>query len=194
MFARFRNPPSRGLTLIEIAMLLAIAAVVIGGMMTLYLSTSNQRKLTDTEALTVSAVQRISDLYEGKSMRGFDNRTAVALGALPSSYEAADGSGYNLPIANAKMTFGSTNFSPGPDLGIIHVGPLSSEACIALGKLNLGDVVKYVIVNKDADFTGTDKAALATQSIKDINGDISISVISSACADGSSYVHYYLTD
>lgn len=191
MFARFRPPP-RGLTLIETAMILAIAAVVIGGVLTLYLLTSNQRKITDTEALTVSAVQEISDLYAGKSMRGFNNTTAMALGVLPSNYKTADGSGYNLPITNAKMTFGSTNFSPGPDLGIIHVGPLSSEACIKLGKLNLGDVVKYVIVNKDADFTETDKAALATQSIKDTNGDISISAISSACADGSSHVHYYL--
>ncbi len=173
-------------------MLLAIAAVVIGGVLTLYLSTSSQRKITDTTTLVVSAVQKLSDLYQGKKMDGLDGQTAVAFGALPATYRDGNDS-YNLPIDPAKMTFGATAFSPGPNLGIIHVGPLTSEQCIALGKLDLGEVVKYVIINTQADFTGKTEADLAAQSVKDAQGEVPIAALGQACTDDA-YVHYYLTN
>ncbi|WP_152622373.1 hypothetical protein [Archangium violaceum] len=189
MLTKFRNPQQKGL---EVAVVLAIAAVVIWGAMTLYLSTSNQRRITDTQTLVVSAVQKVSDLYAGRDISGFNGQIAVAFGVLPESYKA-DTESYNLPIANAKMTFGATAFHPGPNFGIITTGPLTPESCIALGKLNLGDVVKYVTVDKYVGFTGTDATALSRQSIKDANGDIPIAAISAACEDGS-YVHYFLTN
>lgn len=186
-------PSQRSLTLIEVAMVLAIAAVVIGGVMTLYLSTSNQRKITETTTLVVSAVQKISDLLQGKDMRELTGQVALAYGVLPKTYEAVDVEGYNLPITNARMTFGATDFTSGPNFGIIHVGPLDTDACISLGKLNLGEVVKYVVIDKAADFVGTSEADLAAHSVKDLSGDVTIVAVSGAC-DSKSFVNYYVTN
>ncbi|WP_434387829.1 hypothetical protein [Melittangium boletus] len=162
--------------------------------MTLYISTSSQRKLTDTSTLVVSAVQKISDLFQGKDLKALTGQVAVAFGALPASYKDGDDS-YNLPIPKAKMTFGATAFSPGPNLGIINVGPLSSDECISLGKLSLGDVVKYIIVDTQAGFMVKPEAELAAQSVKKAQGDVPIAALATACgSDSPAYVHYYLTN
>lgn len=186
-------PQQRGITLIEVAMVLAIAAVVIGGAMALYLSTSNQRKTTETTQLVVSAVQKLSDLYQGQDMKGLTGQIAVAFGVLPKTYQA-DAESYHLPLANAKMTFGATAFDPGPNFGIIQVGPLTTEACMALGKLELGSVVKYVIIdNTQADFRATAETELAARSVKDAQGEVTVSALSKDCTAGS-FVRYYLTN
>ncbi|MBM7118568.1 hypothetical protein [Archangium primigenium] len=185
-----RSPRQRGLALIQVAIVLAIAGVVIGGVVVLYLSTSNQRKITDTSQLIVSAVQKISDLFQGKNMKELTGQVAVDFGALPKTY--ADGNArYDLPIAPAKMTFGATDFSPGRNLGVISVGPLASDQCIALGKLDLGDVVKYVTVSTQAVFTEKSEADLAARSVKNAQGDVPIAALGKACTEDS-YVSYYL--
>ena len=170
------------MTLIETMMVLVIGVVIVV-VVVLIAQSQNEgmrpdRDIQEAIRFTQATIKTFSVTHQGEDLR-------EVTGAGESS---------DLPIDHAKLTFGATDFKPGPNFGVAHVGPLDSEACIALGSGEPVDVVKYVVVNKEADFTGSSQADLAApHSVKDPGGHISIADVSAICKSGPDgfYVHYY---
>ncbi|MBM7118566.1 hypothetical protein I3V78_33990 [Archangium primigenium] len=128
-------------------MVLALAAVVIGGVLTLYLSTSNQRKNTESIAAALSGVQRLLALLAGTKAdpHAFtaDNIVIHRARILPEEYWRPDdasvpnGAGkYVLPNGAGVTVYPATE--SGPPGGLIWSMTFKdAKSCMAVGKENL---------------------------------------------------------
>lgn len=126
----------KGLSLIESAMVLALAATVTAGVMFYYQSASDSNKTQSAISEVMSATSAINGLYIGQS--NYENLSVTVLknsSAIPDNYKKGNGIlnpfGGDLNVGPA----GQSNTSFGYYLQLTK---LPKSACISLATLNLG--------------------------------------------------------
>lgn len=125
----------KGLSLIESAMVLALAATVTAGVMFYYQSASDSNKTQSAISEVMSATSAINGLYIGQS--NYNNLSAKVLinsSAIPDNYKKDDkimnpfgGELLVVPAANGSF-YGYS----------LELNKLPKSACISLATLNLG--------------------------------------------------------
>lgn len=138
----------KGLSLIESAMVLALAATVTAGVMFYYQSASDSNKTQAAISEVMSATSAINGLYIGQS--DYSNLTEQVLinsSAIPDNYKK-----------NGKLTnpFGGelTVASAGTDTAYgyrIELTKLPKSACVSLATLNLGTSAAGYGINHTAN-------------------------------------------
>lgn len=126
----------KGLSLIESAMVLALAATVTAGVMFYYQSASDSNKTQSAISEVMSATSAINGLYIGQS--NYENLNVTVLknsSAIPDNYKKGNGIlnpfGGDLnvgPAAQSNTSFGY----------YLQLTKLPKSACISLATLNLG--------------------------------------------------------
>lgn len=141
----FNHPKSnnkkgeKGLSLIESAMVLALAATVTAGVMFYYQSASDSNKTQAAISEVMSATSAINGLYIGQSnYQGLDVSVLKNSSAIPDNYKK-DGKimnpfGGDLDVSIPRNT-GGTSSNYGYALKLTQ---LPKSACISLATLNLG--------------------------------------------------------
>lgn len=126
----------KGLSLIESAMVLALAATVTAGVMFYYQSASDSNKTQSAISEVMSATSAINGLYIGQS--GYDSLNVAVLqnsSAIPDNYKKgttiSNPFGGNLNVGPA--TAGNTAFGY-----YLQLTKLPKSACVSLATLNLG--------------------------------------------------------
>lgn len=148
----------KGLSLIESAMVLALAATVTAGVMFYYQSASDSNKTQSAISEVMSATSAINGLYIGQS--DYDGLNVSVLknsSAIPDNYK--NDSGISNPFGGALMVgaAGTSNNSFGY---YIKLDKLPKSACVSLATLNLGTSAAGYgigIANPDSvrDFSGS---------------------------------------
>lgn len=142
----FNHPKSnnkkgeKGLSLIESAMVLALAATVTAGVMFYYQSASDSNKTQAAISEVMSATSAINGLYIGQSnYEGLDVSVLKNSSAIPDNYKR-DGKimnpfGGDLNVSVPTNNAGGTSSNYGYALKLTQ---LPKSACISLATLNLG--------------------------------------------------------
>lgn len=132
----------KGLSLIEAAMTLAVAATVTAAVMFYYRAASDSNKSQSAISLVMSATSAINGLYMGRSdYTGLTASVLVNSSAIPDSYKK-DGVISN-PFGG-KLEVGTG----GSDYGYyLNLTGLPKSACISLATLNLGTSAKGYGIN-----------------------------------------------
>ncbi len=151
----------KGLSLIESAMVLALAATVTAGVMFYYQSASDSNKTQAAISEVMSATSAINGLYIGQSSySGLSASVLKNSSAIPDNYKSGDEIknpfGGNLtvaPIGNGSTGYGYS----------LKLDKLPKSACISLATLNLGTSAAGYGINNTGDVTigndlGTNKA------------------------------------
>ncbi|HHZ9912203.1 TPA: type 4 pilus major pilin [Escherichia coli] len=137
----------KGLSLIESAMVLALAATVTAGVMFYYQSASDSNKTQSAISEVMSATSAINGLYIGQS--DYNNLTANVLinsSAIPDNYKK-NGKIMN-PFGGELVVAAATNGQYGYKLQLTQ---LPKSACISLATLNLGTSAAGYGINHTAD-------------------------------------------
>ncbi|WP_251041665.1 type 4 pilus major pilin [Escherichia coli] len=130
----------KGLSLIESAMVLALAATVTAGVMFYYQSASDSNKTQAAISEVMSATSAINGLYIGQS--SYENLSASVLtnsSAIPDNYKNGDKI-YN-PFGG-ELVVGSAETSNTTFGYYLTLTGLPKSACISLATLNLGTSAK----------------------------------------------------
>ncbi|MEF6481889.1 type 4 pilus major pilin [Escherichia coli] len=130
----------KGLSLIESAMVLALAATVTAGVMFYYQSASDSNKSQSAISLVMSATSAINGLYIGQAgYTGLTSSVLVNSSAIPDTYKSGDninnpfgGKLLPAPADTNNSTFGYS----------LTLDGLPKSACISLATLNLGTSAK----------------------------------------------------
>ncbi|MFA2476618.1 type 4 pilus major pilin [Escherichia coli] len=127
----------KGLSLIESAMVLALAATVTAGVMFYYQSASDSNKTQSAISEVMSATSAINGLYIGQS--GYDSLSAAVLknsSAIPDNYKTSSDKIMN-PFGGELKVGAATGQSK--SFGYyLTLDKLPKSACISLATLNLG--------------------------------------------------------
>lgn len=137
----------KGLSLIESAMVLALAATVTAGVMFYYQSASDSNKSQNAISEVMSATSAINGLYIGQtSYDGLQTDILLNTSAIPDNYKDTK----NKTISNP---FGGT-LKVGPSASnnnnfgyYLTLTGLDKAACVSLATLNLGTSAKGYGVN-----------------------------------------------
>lgn len=158
--ARINKKEEKGLSLIESAMVLALAATVTAGVMFYYQSASDSNKTQSAISEVMSATSAINGLYIGQNgYTGLDVSVLKNSSAIPDNYKKDNGItnpfGGNLEVQAAGT--GSSGYGY-----TLKLTKLPKSACISLATLNLGTSAAGYGINKEG----------AVNSISDtFNGD-----------------------
>ncbi len=139
----------KGLSLIESAMVLALAATVTAGVMFYYQSASDSNKTQSAISEVMSATSAINGLYIGQS--GYTGLQASVLtnsSAIPDNYKT--GTGSSAKISNpfgGELQVGASSDTNGSFGYYLHLTGLPKSACISLATLNLGTSAQGYGVN-----------------------------------------------
>ncbi len=143
----------KGLSLIESAMVLALAATVTAGVMFYYQSASDSNKTQSAISEVMSATSAINGLYIGQN--GYTGLTVDVLknsSAIPDNYKKTSGIsnpfGGDLKVGAARN--GNTAFGY-----YIQLTKLPKSACISLATLNLGTSAAGYGIGIENDIDGT---------------------------------------
>lgn len=177
----------KGLSLIESAMVLALAATVTAGVMFYYQSASDSNKTQSAISEVMSATSAINGLYIGQS--GYDNLSTAVLknsSAIPDNYKTSNNTimnpfGGELKVGAAKGTDKSFGY-------YLQLDKLPKSACISLATLNLGtSAAGYGIgINDPASQNGFKDTLTANGQVKKTSITPSEAADSvKGCADGS---------
>lgn len=135
----------KGLSLIESAMVLALAATVTAGVMFYYQSASDSNKTQNAISEVMSATSAINGLYIGQtSYDGLNASILLNSSAIPDNYK---GNNY---ISNP---FGGRLIPAAADTGnsafgyYVQLDGLDKSACVSLATLNLGTSAKGYGIN-----------------------------------------------
>lgn len=174
----------KGLSLIESAMVLALAATVTAGVMFYYQSASDSNKTQSAISEVMSATSAINGLYIGQSSYGGVSANVLKnSSAIPENYKS--GEKIMNPFGGELKVGASTNNNFGYYLALEK---LPKSACISLSTLNLGtSAAAYGVFNDSSNLEGTQfngNNKVKTQSI-------SPSDAAGLCQDGSSNVVAY---
>lgn len=127
----------KGLSLIESAMVLALAATVTAGVMFYYQSASDSNKTQSAISEVMSATSAINGLYIGQS--GYDGLSAAVLknsSAIPDNYKTSNNKIMN-PFGG-ELTVGAATGANKSFGYYLKLDKLPKSACISLATLNLG--------------------------------------------------------
>lgn len=146
----------KGLSLIESAMVLALAATVTAGVMFYYQSASDSNKSQSAISLVMSATSAINGLYIGQAgYNGLNAGVLVNSSAIPDTYK--NNNEINNPFGGKLIPAAGTNNAFGYSLTLTG---LPKSACISLATLNLGTSAKgygigSVNPSSNSDFTSS---------------------------------------
>ncbi|HDV8831615.1 TPA: pilus assembly protein [Escherichia coli] len=135
--ARINNKKEeKGLSLIESAMVLALAATVTAGVMFYYQSAADSNKTQAAISEVMSATSAINGLYIGQSnYDGLHERVLINSSAIPDNYKNKTSNKISNPFG------GELNVTAGNNNGYgykLELTQLPKSACISLATLNLG--------------------------------------------------------
>ncbi|HCN6909629.1 TPA: pilus assembly protein [Escherichia coli] len=128
----------KGLSLIESAMVLALAATVTAGVMFYYQSASDSNKTQAAISEVMSATSAINGLYIGQSSySGLQAKVLVNSSAIPDNYKDTVNSKILNPFGGELKVEVPTNSSSSYGYSLT-LEKLPKSACINLATLNLG--------------------------------------------------------
>lgn len=134
----------KGLSLIESAMVLALAATVTAGVMFYYQSASDSNKTQAAISEVMSATSAINGLYIGQpNYNALGANILVNSSAIPDNYKS--GSGASAKISNpfgGQLNVGAANANNTSFGYYLTLTGLPKSACISLATLNLGTSAK----------------------------------------------------
>ncbi|HDT3926241.1 pilus assembly protein [Escherichia coli] len=139
----------KGLSLIESAMVLALAATVTAGVMFYYQSASDSNKTQAAISEVMSATSAINGLYIGQSdYNGLRTNVLKNSSAIPDNYKKGEKImnpfGGDLEVAVPNGTSAGYGYS-------LKLTQLPKSACISLATLNLGtSAAGYGVNNADS--------------------------------------------
>ena len=173
----------KGLSLIESAMVLALAATVTAGVMFYYQSASDSNKTQAAISEVMSATSAINGLYVGQpNYTGLKADVLLNSSAIPDNYKDTSGNGKitNPFGGELKVEAPATGNQYGYSLTLTG---LPKSACISLGTLNLGtSAAGYAIsANGTPSFPGSGG-----------NGPISPATAATKCTSDSNSVAYFM--
>ncbi|TFL46101.1 type 4 pilus major pilin [Escherichia coli] len=124
----------KGLSLIESAMVLALAATVTAGVMFYYQSASDSNKTQSAISEVMSATSAINGLYIGQSdYSGLSPQVLINSSAIPDNYKDKSRNKIHNPFG------GELNVGVNSHFGYyLELTNLPKSACISLATLNLG--------------------------------------------------------
>ncbi|TFN57870.1 type 4 pilus major pilin [Escherichia coli] len=182
----------KGLSLIESAMVLALAATVTAGVMFYYQSASDSNKTQAAISEVMSATSAINGLYIGQSSySGLQAKVLVNSSAIPDNYKDTTSNKILNPFGGElKVGTPTQTSSFGYSLTLEN---LPKSACINLATLNLGtSAAGYGI-----GMTNLDNVSFQTTTITTTNQAKSTAITpaeaADACADGNANkVSYFM--
>ncbi|EHK4575097.1 pilus assembly protein [Escherichia coli] len=181
----------KGLSLIESAMVLALAATVTAGVMFYYQSASDSNKTQSAISEVMSATSAINGLYIGQS--NYENLSVNVLknsSAIPDNYKTNADKILNPFGGELKVGPANGGSGFGYYLGLEN---LPKSACISLATLNLGtSAAGYGIFNNSSNLNGAVTMVDSLDAInKAKNKPISPSEAASVCGDNSNNLVAY---
>ena len=154
MHLNFKHPKinnkkeEKGLSLIESAMVLALAATVTAGVMFYYQSASDSNKTQAAISEVMSATSAINGLYIGQSSyNGLDASVLKNSSAIPDNYKKNDA--IMNPFGGELKVKTPTGASPAYGYSL-ELYKLPKSACISLATLNLGTSAAGYGINSTA--------------------------------------------
>ncbi|MGC9897038.1 type 4 pilus major pilin [Escherichia coli] len=184
----------KGLSLIESAMVLALAATVTAGVMFYYQSASDSNKTQSAISEVMSATSAINGLYIGQSSYdGLTPQVLVNSSAIPDNYKDSTNSKIRNPFGG-DLEVGPKNGGSGFGYHITLTN-LPKSACVSLATLNLGtSAAGYGInINNAASSTlnGSGSSGNSGSSFMKTNA-ISPSDASTQCNTATNKVTYFM--
>lgn len=172
----------KGLSLIESAMVLALAATVTAGVMFYYQSASDSNKTQSAISEVMSATSAINGLYIGQS--GYGNLSVDVLknsSAIPDNYKT--GSGISNPFGGT-LEVGAADASNNAFGYYLKLTKLPKSACVSLATLNLGtSAAGYGIGVSNPGSMSSFNTSATVGNVK--NSSISPSEAATACANNN---------
>lgn len=133
----------KGLSLIESAMVLALAATVTAGVMFYYQSASDSNKSQSAISLVMSATSAINGLYIGQAgYSGLDSSVLINSSAIPDTYKDKTKNSINNPFGGKLIPVAANTTAAGSFGYALTLEGLPKSACISLATLNLGTSAK----------------------------------------------------
>ncbi|HBN0644212.1 pilus assembly protein [Escherichia coli] len=177
----------KGLSLIESAMVLALAATVTAGVMFYYQSAADSNKTQSAISEVMSATSAINGLYIGQSSySGLTSTILINSSAIPDNYKNKTAGTISNPFG------GNLNVSSVNSGGYkLELTKLPRSACVSLATLNLGTSASgYGVGTLNDSVTFNDSISGANQAKKTA---ISPSEAAAACQDGTdNKVSYFM--
>lgn len=138
----FISSKEQGLSLIESAMVLSLAATITAGVMFYYQSTSDSNKTLKTIEEVMTVTSAINGLYTGqKDYKNLSSLTLLGLSVIPDTYK----SGYDiLNPFGGRLEVTSYNSNANYKIKLTN---LPKQACIRLATQNLGTAAKGYAIN-----------------------------------------------
>ncbi len=135
----------KGLSLIESAMVLALAATVTAGVMFYYQSASDSNKTQNAISEVMSATSAINGLYIGQtSYNGLGADILLNSSAIPDNYK---GDGYISNPFGGKLIPAAADANNSAFGYYVQLDGLDKSACVGLATLNLGTSAKGYGIN-----------------------------------------------
>lgn len=155
----------KGLSLIESAMVLALAATVTAGVMFYYQSASDSNKTQSAISEVMSATSAINGLFIGQSNYGnLSSNVLINSSAIPDNYK--NGSNIMNPFGgNLEVGVPANNQSNAFGY-FLQLTKLPKSACISLATLNLGTSAAGYGINIATPASATISNALGTAQAK----------------------------
>ncbi|HGY7455779.1 TPA: type 4 pilus major pilin [Escherichia coli] len=139
----------KGLSLIESAMVLALAATVTAGVMFYYQSASDSNKTQSAISEVMSATSAINGLYIGQSSYdGLNSSVLKNSSAIPDNYKK--GNNIMNPFGGELIVTAATASNNKAFGYSLQLNKLPRSACISLATLNLGTSAAGYGINKDS--------------------------------------------
>lgn len=137
----------KGLSLIESAMVLALAATVTAGVMFYYQSASDSNKTQSAISEVMSATSAINGLYIGQSSYdGLNSSVLKNSSAIPDNYKKGDA--IMNPFGGQLIVTAATTANSNAFGYSLQLNKLPRSACISLATLNLGTSAAGYGINK----------------------------------------------
>lgn len=139
----------KGLSLIESAMVLALAATVTAGVMFYYQSAADSNKTQSAISEVMSATSAVNGLYIGRSdYTGLNASVLLNSSAIPDNYKDKNGSKIRNPFGGELQVKAKAS---GNAFGYhVTLTNLPKSACVSLATLNLGTSAAGYGINVNA--------------------------------------------
>lgn len=143
--SKFKKKDELGLSLIESSMVLALAAIVVSGVMFYYQSASDSNKTQNTISEIMSAVSAVNGLYVGQpNYDGLQISILSHSSSIPENYKTSDGNVSN-PFGGRLNIASSTDKTK----YALQLSSIPASSCVNIASMNLGTSMVGVAVSAD---------------------------------------------
>ena len=185
----------KGLSLIESAMVLALAATVTAGVMFYYQSAADSNKTQSAISEVMSATSAINGLYIGQSSyTGVGADVLINSSAIPDNYKNTTTKKILNPFGGELKVGAASGNSVGKFGYYLKLEKLPKSACISLATLNLGTSAAGYGIGIDNPEGVTFGTTLSTSAGKNtaITPAEAANTNSGGCKDGENSVTYFM--